>query len=65
LKNNETLQKFLDLKANGATFGAMQESEWKMVSSSANNLEWNTTNDTFENSLQKMIDAYNTALSKL
>lgn len=65
LKNNETLQKFLDLKANGATFGAMQESERKMVSSSANNLEWNTTNDTFENSLQKMIDAYNTALSKL
>jgi hypothetical protein len=55
----------LDLKANGATFGAMQESERKMVSSSANNLEWNTTNDTFENSLQKMIDAYNTALSKL
>ena len=65
LKNNETLQKFLDLKANGATFWAMQESEWKMVSSSANNLEWNTTNETFENSLQKMIDAYNTALSKL
>ena len=65
LKNNETLKKFLDLKENGATFGAMQESEWNMVRAAANKLDWNQDDATFEKFLKEMIASYDVALDKV
>lgn len=66
LKNNETLKKFLDLKENGATFWAMQESEWDMVKAAANKLDWTWQDKaTFQKFLQEMIDSYDVALDKI
>lgn len=36
--NNLTLDKFVNLKAAGATFGALSEGEWRIIGSSANEL---------------------------
>lgn len=65
LKNNETLSKFLDLKANGATFWAMQESEWNMIKSATSKLTWDLDDKDFEDFLKEMINSYDVALNKL
>lgn len=60
VKNNLTLDKFLDLKANGATFGSMSEAEWAIIGSASTAL-----NRTLElGDLQAEIDKHIAALQK-
>lgn len=65
LIKNLTLDKFIDLKNNGATFGAMSEWEWKIISDSISELKWSSSNERFETVLEDLIDGYNKSLSKL
>lgn len=65
LKDNQTLDKFLDAKKNWATFGAMSNAEWQIIWNAASNLQWNMKDATFEKNLQDMIDNYNKALAKI
>jgi hypothetical protein len=62
--NNETLNKFLDLKKNWATFGAMSDSEWKIIWDSVSKLKWESTRDTFQTELKNQINDYIKALTK-
>ena len=58
LKNNETLNKFLDLKKNNASFWQMSEWEWDLVWNSTNALNWFTSDKAFEETLKKLINTY-------
>lgn len=40
IKNNMTLNNFLNLKASWATFGAMSNAEWDIVADAASSLSW-------------------------
>ena len=54
LKNNETLNKFLNLKQNWATFWAMQQAEWDMIASSVSELKWEQPKEVFQDNLKKV-----------
>ena len=54
LKNNETLNKYLNLKQAGATFWSMQQAEWDMIASSVSELKWEQNKETFQANLQKV-----------
>ncbi len=73
---NLTLEKFLELKAQGATFGAMSEEEWRVIGSSASELsamaiEENGVLKGFRGSeekvaqeLQEIYDTYQTVIDR-
>lgn len=63
LKNSQLLEKYQELKAAGATFGAMQKSEWDLVGSAASKLNWQTTDADFEAVLEEMKDHYSNILA--
>lgn len=65
LKDNQTLDKFLDAKKNWATFGAMSNAEWQIIWNAASNLQWNMNDKTFEQNLENMIKKYDQALAKI
>ena len=65
LKDNQTLDKFLDAKKNWATFGAMSNAEWQIIWNAASNLQWNMSDKTFEKNLEDMIKKYDQALAKI
>ena len=58
LKNSQLLEKYQQLKKAGASFGAMQKSEWDLVWSAASSLNWLSTDSEFEDNLQMMLDHY-------
>ena len=63
LKNSQLLDKYQQLKKAWATFWAMQKSEWDLVWSAASDLNWQTTDAQFEETLQKMLDHYGNILA--
>ena len=63
LKNSQLLDKYQQLKKAWATFWAMQKSEWDLVWSAASDLNWQTTDTQFEETLQKMLDHYGNILA--
>ena len=63
LKNSQLLDKYKELKDAGATFGAMQKSEWDLVGSAASKLNWQTTDADFEAVLEEMKDHYSNILA--
>ena len=63
LKNSQLLDKYQQLKKAWATFWAMQKSEWDLVWSAASDLNWQTTDVQFEETLQKMLDHYGNILA--
>lgn len=65
LKNNQSLDKFLEAKKNGWTFGSMSNAEWQLIWWAASLLNWETNDKNFEKQLQNMIDEYNKALNKM
>ena len=65
LKNNQTLDKFIEAKKNGWTFGAMSEWEWKILWDAASELTWETNDTKFQETLEKMINTYDEKLAKI
>lgn len=65
LKNNETLNKFLDLKKNNASFWQMSEWEWALIWNATSALNWNTQDEAFESTLKSLIKTYKEQLDKL
>ena len=63
LKNSQLLDKYRELKAAGATFGAMQKSEWDLVGSAASKLNWQSTDAEFESTLEDMLNNYSNILA--
>ena len=63
LKNSQLLEKYQQLKKAGATFWAMQKSEWDLVWSAASNLQWLSTDAEFEANLKKMLNHYGNILA--
>lgn len=63
LKNSQLLDKYRELKAAGATFGAMQKSEWDLVGSAASKLNWQSTDSEFESTLEDMLNNYSNILA--
>jgi membrane protein insertase Oxa1/YidC/SpoIIIJ len=55
----------LQLKDSWATFWAMQKAEWDLIWSSVNSLKWTTKKDTFQTTLQWIIDKYEQELNKI
>ena len=58
LKNNEVLNKFLDLKKNNASFWAMSEWEWSIIWWATSQLKWNMSDANFESTLESLIKTY-------
>ena len=65
LKNNEVLNKFLDLKKNNASFWAMSEWEWSIIWWATSKLKWNMTDANFEDTLEKLIKTYKKNIEKI
>lgn len=65
LKNNEVLNKFLDLKKNNASFWAMSEWEWSIIWWATSQLKWNMTDANFEKTLEKLIQTYKDNIEKI
>jgi hypothetical protein len=65
LKNNEVLNKFLDLKKNNASFWAMSEWEWDIIWWATSQLKWETSDKTFEDELKKLIQTYKKNIEKI
>ena len=65
LKNNEVLNKFLDLKKNNASFWAMSEWEWDIIWWATSQLKWETSDKTFEDELKKLIQTYKDNIKKI
>lgn len=63
VKNTLLLDTYKELKDAGATFGAMQKSEWDLVGSAASKLNWQTTDADFEAVLEEMKDHYSNILA--
>ena len=63
LKNSQLLEKYQQLKKAGATFWAMQKSEWDLVWSAASNLQWLSTDAEFEKNLKEMLNHYGNILA--
>ena len=63
LKNSQLLDKYQELKKAGATFWAMQKSEWDLVWSAASKLQWLSTDTEFEETLTEMLNHYNNILA--
>lgn len=65
LKNNQSLDTFLEAKKNWGTFGSMSNAEWQLIWWAASKLDWETNDKNFEAQLQEMIDDYNMAINKI
>lgn len=65
LKNNQSLDKFLEAKKNWWTFGSMSNAEWQLIWWAASLLNWETNDKNFEQQLQDMIDEYDKAIAKI
>lgn len=65
LKNNQSLDKFLEAKKNWWTFGSMSNAEWQLLWWAASLLNWETNDKNFEEQLQNMIDEYDKAIAKI
>ena len=65
LKNNQSLDKFLEAKKNWGTFGSMSNAEWQLIWWAASKLNWETSDENFEAMLEEMIKDYDQALDKL
>jgi len=63
VKNTELLNTYQELKKAGATFGAMQKSEWDLVGSASTKLNWYSTDAEFEATLEDMLNSYSNILA--
>lgn len=54
LRQNLTLNKFLDAKKNWATFGSMSEWEWDILAKSATKLSWKMTDEEWKATIQEI-----------
>jgi hypothetical protein len=61
---DETLNKFLQLKKDWATFGAMSDSEWKIIWDSVSKLKWDSSKKTFQTELRNQINDYIKAMKE-
>lgn len=57
IKEKLKLEKLLEARANGATFGSMTEWEWKIIEDAASSLKWWRTDETINNEMEKVIAA--------
>lgn len=64
VKKNQLLERFQELKQNGATFWAMSNSEWNMIWAAASKLNWLTSDDEFEATLKQMLNSYGNILAE-
>lgn len=64
IKNNQMLERYLELKANWAQFGVMTNSEWWIVWSTTNELNWISSDAQFESTLRKLQDNYKSIIEK-
>ena len=64
VKKNQLLERFKELKQNGATFWAMSNSEWNMIWAAASKLNWLTSDDEFEATLKQMLNSYGNILAE-
>ena len=65
LMSNAWFQKYLDMKANGAQFWIMTDSEWRKVDSSVAPISWEQGDTIFMENLNNMITWYDQVLAKL
>ena len=65
LMSNAGFQKYLDMKANGAQFWIMTDSEWRKVDSSVAPISWEQWDTIFMENLNSMITWYDQVLAKL
>ena len=65
LKNNEVLNKFLDLKKNNASFWQMSEWEWTLIWNATNELNRFTKDAAFETNLKNYIKTLKEQLANL
>ena len=65
LQNNQTLETYLNLKQQWATFWAMQQAEWELIAWSVNELNWNTKKWDFKTALEWLIQNYKAQLANL
>lgn len=54
IKKNMTLNNFVNLKQSGATFGAMSNAEWDIVSQAATMLNWTLPDDQWKSELKNI-----------
>lgn len=64
LHDQLALNELFNAKANGATFGAMSDSEWDILKKSATNLDWDQSSDRFKQNLANlMVSLKNTIIN--
>ena len=62
LSDQLSLNELFNAKANGATFGAMSESEWDILKRSATNLDRDQSNTLFKQNLQTLMESLKTTI---
>jgi hypothetical protein len=62
LKSQLSLNELYNAKANWATFGAMSDSEWDILTRSSTNLDRDQSSDLFKNNLQTLMESLKTTI---
>lgn len=57
IKEQLKLEKLLEARANGATFGSMTEWEWKIIENAASSLKWDRSDSTINDEMERIISA--------
>jgi hypothetical protein len=56
------LNELFNAKTNGATFGAMSDSEWDILKKSATNLDWSQSKALFQKNLENLMSSLKTTI---